>query len=208
MRRKSVTYYQQAMQLKAIRSFDEDVAWCNFSSLQQTLRRLSKAFDNFFRRVKNGAEEAGYPKYKGRKFFRSVAYVYDDGIRLKNDRLHIQNVGDVRIFQHRPLPDGAKPKMVAVMRDKGWCWYAVFQIEIPESEPLALGRPSVGIDMGTKSFAALSTGELIDNPRWFRQAEERLATLQRRRARCKQRSRKYKELNKQIARLHAKTAER
>jgi len=38
----SISYYDQANQLKAIREFDEDAAWCNYSSLQQTLRRLDK----------------------------------------------------------------------------------------------------------------------------------------------------------------------
>jgi putative transposase len=44
----SIRYAVQANQLKGIRSFDDDVAWCNFSSLQQTLRRLEKADSDGF----------------------------------------------------------------------------------------------------------------------------------------------------------------
>jgi len=45
----SISYYDQANQLKAICEFDEDAAWCNYSSLQQTLRRLHKSFDPDYR---------------------------------------------------------------------------------------------------------------------------------------------------------------
>lgn len=54
MNRKSLSYVDQANQLKAIREFDEDAAFVNYTSVQQTLRRLDKAFDAFFRRIKNG----------------------------------------------------------------------------------------------------------------------------------------------------------
>jgi putative transposase len=58
----SINYYDQANQLKAIRQFDEDAAWLNYSSIQQTLRRLDKAFAAFFRRIKAG-ETPGYPRF-------------------------------------------------------------------------------------------------------------------------------------------------
>ena len=201
----SISYYDQANQLKAIREFDEDAAWCNYSSLQQTLRRLQRSFDGFFRRVKSG-EKAGYPRYKGRGWFKSVCYVYDDGIRLKGGRLYIQNVGLVRIFQHRPLPDGAEVKMAILKRDRLGNWCVILQLEMPDIDPLPAARPAVGIDMGLETFAALSTGEMIENPRWFRMAEDRLAVLQRRRARCAKSSRKYRELSGQIRKLHERVA--
>jgi len=185
MCRQSVSYYDQAMQLKAIRRFDPDVAWCNFTSLQQTLRRLNKAFGTFFRRVKQGLDKPGYPKYKSRKTFRSVSYVYNDGIRLRNGRLYVQNVGEIRIFKHRPLPVGATVKQAVIMRDKGWDWYVVFQVEAPTDTPHLVPGPAVGLDMGLESFVALSTGELIDNPRWRRESEAKLAVLQRRRSRSR-----------------------
>lgn len=109
MRRVSVSYVMQANQLKEIRSFDEEIAFLNYSSCQQTLRRLDKAFAAFFRRLKAG-QRGGYPRYKSRRRFKSVAYVYGDGIRLKGGRLYIQNVGRVLIRLHRALPEGAQIK--------------------------------------------------------------------------------------------------
>jgi transposase len=40
----------------------------NYGSCQATLRRLEKAFQAFFRRVKAG-EAPGYPRFKGRHWF-------------------------------------------------------------------------------------------------------------------------------------------
>jgi putative transposase len=201
----SVRYTDQANQLKDIRSFDDDVAGCNFSSLQQTLRRLDKAFEAFFRRVKAG-EKPGYPRFKGQGWFKSVCYVYGDGIRLKDGRLYVQNVGLVRLFQHRPIPDGGTIKMAILKQDRVGNWYVIFQVELPTPEIEGRDGPAVGIDMGLTHFASLSTGEMVENPRWFREAEEKLALLQRKRARCKRGSRRYRELRRQIRRLHQRIA--
>lgn len=207
--RVSVGYRAQANQLKNIREFDQDFAWANFSSLQQTLRRVQKSYDGFFRRVEKG-QKAGFPRFKGRHWFKSVAYVYGDGCRIQAGRLAVQRIGVIRMFQHRPIPDDAKIKQVVLKRDKVGNWFAVFQIELPDpvptEEPVILR--SVGIDMGLASFLALSTGELIDNPRWYRQGEAKLAKLQKMRSRCKRRSRRYYELSRQIRVHHARTADR
>lgn len=209
MNRKSISYYDQTYQLKAIRQFDEDAAFVNHSSAQQTLRKLDKTFDAFFKRAKVG-EKPGYPRYKGKGLFKSVCYIYNhiksDGIRLKGDRLYIQRVGDVRMFQHRPLPDDATIKQVVVKRDNLGNWYAIFMIELPDVEPLTTHTKSVGIDMGLEYFAALSTGELIDNPRWFRVSESKLAKLQKMKSRCERGSCQYRKLGKQISCLHKKIA--
>ena len=201
----SIRYISQANQLKDIRSFDDDVVWCNYSSLQQTLRRLDKAFQAFFRRLKAG-ETPGYPRFKGRGWFKSVCYVYGDGSKLKDGKLYVQNVGLVRLFQHRPIPDSGTIKMVVLKRDRVGNWYVIFQVELPEINILLRDGPAVGIDMGLAHFATLSSGEMIENPRWFREVEGQLALLQRKRARHKRGSKRYRELTRQIKRLHERVA--
>jgi putative transposase len=201
----SVRYADQANQLKDVRSFDDDAAWCNYSSLQQTLRRLDRAFQAFFRRVKAGGKP-GYPRFKGRGWFKSICYVYGDGIRLKDGRLYVQNVGLVRLFQHRPIPDDGTIKMAVLKRDRVGNWYVVLQVELPDIVVGPGEGPAVGIDMGLTHFATLSTGEMIENPRWFREAEEQLALLQCKRARHKRGSKRYWKLTHQIRRLHERVA--
>ncbi len=205
--RVSICYTDQANQLKEIREFDEDAAWLNYSSIQQTLRRLDKAFEAFFHRVKNG-DNPGYPRFKGKGQFKSVCYVYRDGLRLKDGRLYVQNVGEMRIFQHRPIHEDSEIKMAIVKRDRVGNWYVIFQVELPDVEFVPNGKPDVGLDIGLEYFLSLSTGEQIENPRWFREAEEKLALLYRKWSRCKDGSRRYKELTRQIAKFHQDIANR
>lgn len=205
MRRASVTYYMQANQLRELRTFDEEIAALNYSSCQQTLRRLDKAFQAFFRRVRKG-DKPGYPRFKSRHHFHSMAFVYDDGIRLKGGRLYVQGVGRVRVFFHRPLPNGANIKQVIVKRTAGEAWYAVFQWELPDTNSTAHPGPAVGVDMGLEYFAALSTGELIENPRWLRKSEAHLALLQRMQARHQRGSRRRQQQRRAISRLHKHVA--
>jgi putative transposase len=201
--RKRISYLDQAKQLKAIRAFDADAAWVNFTSIQQTLRRLQKAFAGFFRRIKAG-EKPGLPRYKGKGWFDSVCYVYGDGLRLKNGRLYVNRVGDIRIFQHREFPIDTTIKMAVIKRDNLGNWFVVFQIEVPDVGKVN-PETSVGIDVGLEYFAALSNGEMIGNPRWRRCAQRQLAILQQRQARCKKGSCQYNELKRQIQQLHKKT---
>lgn len=63
----SLHYYDQAKQLKAIRSAGSlDLA--NFSACQNILRRVEKTFKAFFRRVKAG-QKVGYPRFTTVHFF-------------------------------------------------------------------------------------------------------------------------------------------
>ncbi|KPC87862.1 transposase, partial [Streptomyces sp. NRRL WC-3753] len=78
----SVKYGEQSAQLKEIRAFDpEQQGRWSFSSQQATLRRLNKAFQAFFRRVKAG-EKPGYPRFRGVSWFDTVEFPKDgDGCR-------------------------------------------------------------------------------------------------------------------------------
>src|SRR5262249_32206619 len=59
-------------------------------------------------------------------------------------------------------------------------WYALLVCEVPKPAPLPATGETVGVDVGIKSFATLSTGEEIANPRHLKQAADQLAREQRR----------------------------
>ncbi len=199
----SVGYLNQAAQLKEARDTDEKLKLLNYSSCQDVLRRLQKAFDAFFRRIKKG-ETPGYPRFKSADRFDSVTFPsYGDGVKL-SDRLYAQNVGWIKIKLHRPVE--GKIKTVTLKREAGR-WYAVFSCDEVHT---ALWHPmsdrEVGIDMGLDSFAALTTGEKIYNPRWYRKAEDKLKDAQRELSRKKRGSKRRQKAKRRLARLHAKVA--
>jgi putative transposase len=158
----SLNYYSQANQLKDIRA-DSTLGLVNFSACQDVLRRLDKSFAAFFRRVKSG-EKAGYPRFKSSDRFDSYSFPsWGDGCHLTDTgRLKIQGVGVVKLKMHRPLMGTIKT--LALKRDAGK-WYACFSTVTNDiTIDTTLGR-AIGIDVGLTSFVALSTGELVANPR-------------------------------------------
>jgi putative transposase len=205
MRHVSLNYYDQANQLKVIRQDDPTgIGLLNFSACQQTLRRVQKTYTAFFQRVKQG--KGGFPRFKPYRRYRSLDFRFGDGVHLAGGRLVVQNVGPVKVKWHRPLPSDAIVKAVVVTCDATGTWYAVFQIELPDTVAPVHTGPAVGIDLGLSTLAALSTGACIKPPRCFRQAEKELRRQQRHLSRCKRGSHRRKEAVKHVATTHTKIA--
>lgn len=198
----SIGYLDQAAQLKEARDADEKLRLLNYSACQDVLRRLKKSFDGFFRRIKRG-ETPGYPRFKSTDRFDSITFPsYGDGVKL-SEKLYVQNIGFVKIKLHRAIE--GKIKTVTLKREAG-DWYAVFSCDDVPSRAFPSATDEVGIDMGLTSFAALTTGEKIDNPRWYRKTEVRLKGAQRELSRKKRGSKRRQKAKRRVARLHAKTA--
>lgn len=194
--RKFINYYDQANSLKEVRSFDEGIAQLNFSASQNILRQLDKAFQAFFRRIKQG-KKPGFPRFKGKDRFRSITFpTYGDGIKLKNSKLYIQNIGHIRIKLHRNLEGVIKTVTIKRQNER---FYASFSCnEVPQNI-LPTSTKEIGIDVGIKSFAVMSDGQMIDNPKYLKQSETKLKEIQSQYS--KKRS---KTLKRKLCRLHEK----
>jgi putative transposase len=182
-RKLSLNYYDQAAELKELRDAFPQLSALNYSSCQDVLRRLQKSFNGFFGRVKRGG--AGFPRFKARERWDSIVFpAYGDGIRL-NGKLRVQNVGLVRMNVHREILGTIK---TVTIRREDERWYAVFSCDDVPARTFPSARQEVGVDVGLLSFATLSTGESVPNPRWYRHTQVALADAQRRRdtkrARC------------------------
>src|SRR5215469_11364740 len=98
----SVTYGQQSAHLKMERITNAYLVRTNFSSCQATLRRLDRAFQAFFRRVKAG-EQPDYPRFKGRTRFDTVEFPsYGDGCKFDGRHVYFQHIGMLKVHLHRP----------------------------------------------------------------------------------------------------------
>ena len=158
----SITYGMQSAQLRDIRAFDPEThgRW-SFSSQQATLRRLDKAMQAFFRRVRAG-QTPGYPRFRGVGWFDTVEFPKDgDGCRwnaIPNDsvtRVRLQGVGHVRVHQHRPV--AGTVKTVSVKRE-GPRWYVILSCDDVPAQPLPTTGRTVGIDVGIAHFLTTSHG--------------------------------------------------
>jgi putative transposase len=119
--------------------------------LQNVTERVDRAFKAFFRRVKEGAAEVGFPRFKGKGRYDSITYPqYGNGVRLDGERLILSKVGAVHVVLHRPLE--GTPKTVTLTRSRTGKWFVCFSCDV-EPEPLPATGAIVGVDVGLASFA-------------------------------------------------------
>jgi len=192
LERMSIRYIEQANQLPEIKESRPELSEIHSQVLQDVLRRLDKAFQNFFRRVKERKEKAGFPRFRSYKRYDSFTYT-QSGFALADGKLRLSKIGSLRIKRHRPIE--GKIKTLTITRTATGKWFACFSVEMEVQPQPANGR-AVGIDVGLSHFATLSTGEQIVNPRFFRTDEKALAKAQR------------KEKRKQARRIHERIANR
>lgn len=205
---KGVSYYQQRAYFRDLRNASPDtLGVLNANSMKEILRRLDKSFASFFRRVKAG-QKPGFPRFKGKERFSSLPYVYGNGCKLRMGErvlLYIQNVGEVKVKYHRPIPQNATIKQAIIKRSANR-WYVILQLDYPLSDVPQHTGPAVGVDMGLKSLLTLSDGQTVENPRWLRQSLAQLRIAQRRLTRRKKGSARRRKAAAQVARLHERVA--
>jgi putative transposase len=203
--RTRIWYGDQSAQLTEIRSLRPDIAAWSFSSQQATLRRLSKAFDGFFRRVKAGATP-GYPRFKGKNRFDSVEWPRDgDGARWHPDasRVYLLGVGQVKVTAHRQVKGRVKTIQI---RREGKRWYVILSCDDVPTNPLPATGSQVGVDVGIASFATTSRGGHVHNPRWARTAAMELAAAQQKLATKQRGSNNRRRARNTVATRHRKIA--
>lgn len=194
--RRSVGYVEQANQLPAIKQDRPDVAAVHSQVLQDVLRRVDKAFQAFFRRVKAG-ENPGYARFQGAGRYHSFTYP-QGGWSLSETHLTLSKLGPVRLVRHRAIT--GEVKTVTISQD-GEYWYACLSVVEEITPPLHTG-PAVGLDLGLTAFASLSNGDTIDNPRYFRRGERHLAKVQRRLAKIPLRNPQRRKARVRVANAH------
>src|SRR5260370_29667059 len=97
----SVSYGTQADQLPALKALREEYQEINSQVQQDVLKRLDKAMQAFFRRVKNG-EKPGYPRFKSGDRYDSFTSP-QGGYEIINQRLHLSKIGHLKITLHREI---------------------------------------------------------------------------------------------------------
>ena len=175
---RTVTFAQQCRQLPLLKERAQLLADLYSQVAQDVLRRLDRTYQNFFRRVKQGLEKLGFPRFKGEGRYRSLCYPqWGSGVSLHNGLLRLSKIGEVAIRLHRPL-QGA-PKTCTITR-KADGWYACIACEV-EAEPLPETGREVGIDVGLEHFATFSDDTPpLANPRQMQQAQASLRKSQKR----------------------------
>ena len=172
----SLGYNEQSRHLTEARSLPEVKS--HLRAIQQdALERLDEAFKGFFRRVQDG-KQPGFPRFKGRDRYHTFSQKYEK-VRpcpIKGDKLTVPGVGSCRVRLSRPI-EGQCKQLRITRRVDGW--YVLLVCEAPKPEPMPTTGQTVGVDVGISSFATLSNGEEIENPRHLKNAMDNLKRQQR-----------------------------
>lgn len=185
------------------------------ASAQQTISdRLAKALTFFLNhrteRQANGSPRVGFPRFKTPNRWHSFQLrQYGAGGDVRLDERHLvvpKKLGTrIKIKLHRPIE--GTPKTVYVVKRADTHWYALVVCdmssiagELHRTEDL---RPAIGLDVGLKSFLTDSSGEQVENPRFFRTSQRTLRRKQRTLSRRQKGSRRGKAA-RSVAQTHLK----
>ena len=197
-RGESLSMYDQLGKLPFLKEDWPPVSDVHSQVLQNVGVRVDLAFKAFFRRCKAG-ENPGFPRYKGEGRYDSLTYPQATGFALKERHLRLGKVGLVKVRQHRDLE--GTPKTCTVRRSATGKWYATIVCDV-EAKSLPESTEAVGIDVGLEKFAALSDGQQIPNPRFFRKEEKKLAKAQSKLSTADQGTPERAKARKVVARVH------
>lgn len=169
------------------------------NSLDNAVINLKSAFKNFFNNPKTG-----FPKYKSKKNNRQSYKTNNvsNCIRIENSKLKLPKLGFVKIKQHR-LFDG-KIKSATISKNPSGKYYVSILVDEDIDLTLPENDNAIGIDLGIKSFAITSDGEIFDNPKFLRKSEKRLKKLQRDLSRCKKGSKNRQKCRIKVGRQYEK----
>jgi putative transposase len=195
MGRKSLHLYDQQKELTELRAVDRRYEGMPVVVCRSPLRQLQRAFEAFFQRVKR-VETPGYPRFKGRHRFDS----FDIGrAPVEGKKVRIPILGLVKFRKYRNLEGTIRDVRIGLRAGK---WYVAFSCDLgeaPVKKPVF--RPA-GVDVGLSSFATLSDGKKVENPRFFRKGEDLLARRQQSLSRKKRGSRNRLQAKRLVQKAH------
>ncbi|MDH2889721.1 IS200/IS605 family element RNA-guided endonuclease TnpB [Bacillus cytotoxicus] len=141
-------------------------------ALQSSLKNLADSYTRFFKKQNKA------PRFKSKKNkVQSYTTKHVNGnIEIAGSKIKLPKLGFVRFAKSREVEGRI---LHATMRRNPSGKYFVSILAETEVQELPKTCSSVGMDVGLKDFAILSTGEVFGNPKWFRKLEEKLAKAQR-----------------------------
>ena len=166
---------------------------CSKATPQQALMALREAWKRCFTKV------SAPPKFK--KKGKDDSCTLEGTVKvLSSNKIQVPKIGVLKTYESLPQV----PVKSCTISRKADRWYISYRLEIPEQT--SQYTASVGVDLGIKTLATLSTGEVISSPRAYKHNEAQLARLQYLNRHKKPGSNNYRKAQLKVARLHQRIA--
>ena len=203
---KSMSYNQCAKDLVSLKKEKPFLREVDSIALQQALRHLDTAFQNFFRDKK-----VGYPKFKSKKRHQDSysTVCVNRNIKLEQGMLTLPKIGKVRIRQHREIPEHSVLKSVTVSRTPTGKYFAAILFEYETSISSVAPVHVIGLDFSMHHLFVSSEDDIQPDEqflRCYRKSAEKLAREQRILSHRQKGSSRYQKQRKKVALLHEKIA--
>ena len=197
------------LELPSMKARNEWLGDAYSQSLQSSIRNLDVAFTNFFRRVKEGTREVGYPKFKSKHRRQSCQFPQNARADFESGVTALPKLGKVRTIFERKFE--GKVKTVTVSMETTGKFFVSFLVDngkaMPEKEPIDPSK-AIGIDLGLTNFLTTSNGEKVDNPRFLKGDAKKIARLDRRMRRKKKGGENRAKARQRLALAHEKSRNR
>lgn len=206
---KGLTYNSCSAELTQLK---KELVWLkevDSIAIQSSLKNLAESYSRFFKKQNKA------PRFKSKKNkVQSYTTKHTNGnITIVGNKIKLPKLGLVKFAKSREVEGRI---LNATIRRNPSGKYFVSILAETEVQPLEKTGSSVGIDVGLKDFAILSTGQMFGNPKWFRTLEEKLVKEQRILSRrqelalkrkCKRdEAKNYQKQKRKVARIHEKIA--
>ncbi len=200
--KKSFTLYDQHKFLPELKKTYPKLKMVYAQVLQNVGMRVDLAYRAFFRRLKNH-EKPGYPRFKSFGRYDSFCYPCCADIKVTDETIHLPKIGEIKWAKHRNIE--GKLKTVTIKRS-GDKWFVYIVTDSSNTKNYEISDKTVAIDVGIKTFATLSDGNNIQNPRFFETKQKELAKKQRRfqKARDSKDKKKIKKAKRAVNKVHEK----
>jgi putative transposase len=159
----------------------------------QPFTDLQTAFGNFFKGL------ADRPIFKRKNKDRLSFYVANDKLTVTDKTVRLPVISMIRMRE--PLRFTGKIESARVVEECGQ-WFICISVDRGQMTKPRTGNGVVGVDLGIKTLATLSTAEQVENPKPLRKAQKRLRRAQRKFARCEKGSKNQRKLRRVVAKIH------
>jgi putative transposase len=192
---------------KDLKNIKQEFSWLkevDITALRSSLNNLDYAYQNFFRRVKSGDSKVGFPKFKSKKNNHKSykTKMSSNNIRVLDKYIKLPKLGMVKCKVSKQIE--GRILNVTISQNPSSKYFVSVCCTDVKTPKLELTGAIVGIDLGIKEFAITSDNKHIENPKYFRKSEKKLAKLQRELSRKSIDSNNRNKSRLKVARQHEK----
>ncbi|WP_321416575.1 IS200/IS605 family element RNA-guided endonuclease TnpB [uncultured Methanomethylovorans sp.] len=199
---KSVSRFDLNKMIPVLKASNEWLGEVNSQSLQGMTKQVESAFTRFFR------EKKGFPKFKSKKNpIQSFPVPQHYSVNFGNDTVKLPKIGEIKAVLHRGFE--GELKTATVSRSCKGHYYISILVEDGKELPVKQefsDSTTIGVDVGIKDFAVLSTGEKFENPKYLKNSLQRLKVLQKRVSKKQKGSQNRAKAKQRLATLHDRIA--